>query len=169
MEHQAVEWLEWAVHRILFWEEDDARKGRIVRAIHHLCSNALLTLIVVSHTIYPAFWLQTVLLGFCTIVWIQHVVTHGCIISKVEQRLIGDTKSFIDPYLELFRVEATPESKSGLLTMGSTIGVAVLSLEWIGRVHHKMLPLIKTLALKAPSLVTSSVPGIPLQLSSLSG
>jgi hypothetical protein len=159
METYAVEWTEWAVHTLMFWETDDTRKGKIVRALHHFGTYALITLIVVSHTIYPAFWLQTLLYFFCVMVWMQHVLTNGCVISKVEQKLLGDKESFIDPYLELFHIEATDDSKSGLLTLGSTIAVLMMTLEWFSRVHHKILS-------QVPALVASSLQGIRLLPSS---
>jgi len=142
MEHTATEWTEWLIHRVFFWETDDAKKGRILRAIHHAGVVVLGTLIVISHTLYPAFWLQTLLLGFCILVWIQHVLTNGCVLSKVEQKLIKDESSFLDPILEMFHIEATEQSKRGILILGSTMGVLMLSMEWFARVMHKLVPLV---------------------------
>lgn len=134
MEKYAVDWAEWLVHRMLFWEDDNVKKGRIARAIHHFGSYALITMIVMSYTIYPVFWFQTLVAGFCGLVWVQHILTDGCIISKVEQRLIGDESSFIDPYLDLFHITADEKSKRGILILGSTITITLMSLFWIGRV-----------------------------------
>lgn len=142
MEQTATKWTEWLVHRVLFWETDDAKKGRILRGIHHAGVFALGTLIVVSHTLYPALWLQTILLAFCLLVWAQHVLTNGCLLSKVEQKLIGDETSFLDPFLELFHIEATEQSKRGILILGSTVVVGMLSMEWVARVIHKLVPLV---------------------------
>jgi len=142
MQTYAVDWTEWVVRRAFFWESDDAKKGRFLRVLHHAGVYALATLILVSHTIYPAFWLQSILLGFCILVWIQHIVVRGCVISKVEQKLIGDETSFLDPFLEMFDIDATEYSKQGILMFGSTLGVAILSLEWISRVFHKVIPFV---------------------------
>lgn len=163
MEKYAVEWTEWLLHRVMFWETDDKRKGRILRAIHQFVMYSLLTLIIVSHTIYPALWLQTCVLFFCVLIWVQHVLTRGCVISKIEQKWLDDTVSFVDPFLDLFGVDMTPESdKSGVVIMGSTLAVFLLTLEWIGRIHHKLMPVL----LKAPTLIASSIPHTPLPLSS---
>jgi len=145
MEKTAVEWTEWLTHSILFWETDDKKKGHILRAFHHFAMYGLLTLIIVSHVIYPAFWLQTILLFLCIPVWAHHVLTHGCVVSKVEQKLIGDTSSFIDPYLNLFAIEVPETAKPGLVTLGSTLVVGTLTLEWISRVSHKVIPLLRGL------------------------
>lgn len=163
MEERAVEWMEWIVHKVLFWESDNEKKGRIVRALHHAVSYGILTMVIVAHTLYPAFWLQTVLLVICGIIWIHHILTHGCVVSKVEQKLIQDTGSFLDPFLELFDIEATERSKQGILMLGSTCCIFMLTLGWFGRVHHYMIPVLK----QAMSLAVSSVPRIHPPIPSL--
>ena len=166
MEAYAVEWTEWIVRKLLFWEEDDTRKGLILRTIHHACTYSLATLIIVSHTIYPAFWLQSIVLGVYALVWVHQVLTHGCVISKVEQKLIGDSDSFVDPFLTMFRIEATHESKGGIVVLGSTLIMFLLSMEWVARVHHKLVPILKQVLLTTPLLVSSSLQSIPLPSSS---
>jgi hypothetical protein len=141
METIATEWTEWVVHKALFWEEDPVRKGKIVRYIHDFMSNALIILIVISHTLYPAFWLQTVVLFITVLVWLQHIACNGCIVSKVEQKLIGDTRSFATPILEVYHIEPTKELTNALVILGSSVSVFFLSLEWLARVHHKLIPL----------------------------
>jgi hypothetical protein len=147
MEQYAVEWTEWLVHKVLFWETDNVKKGRILRLMHHIASYGLVTMIFVSHTIYPAFWLQTYVLWLCFLAWAQHVLTNGCVISKVEQKLIGDEDSLIDDVLTLYNIEATEQSKRGILTLASTTVLLVLSLEWIARIFHKVMPFVTEQAL----------------------
>ena len=139
MEETAVNWTEWVVKRI-FGDEDDAKTGRLVRTIHTAVAYCLILLVVLSFTLIPAFWFQTLLLGACGLVWIQHMLFHGCLFSKVEQRLLKDTTSFLDPYLELFDVEATERSKQGILMMLSSVGMFVFTLAWGGRVSREILP-----------------------------
>ena len=160
MEKYAVDWTEWAVHKIMFWEKDDERKGRILRAVHAATVYGLFTMIIVSHTLYPAFWLQTLILALCGIVCVQHLLTNGCIISKVENRLLKDTTSIVvGPFLDLFRITVPDEAQDGILTLGSSVVVLFLGLEWMGRVHHKLIPIVR-------SLVSASVARIPLPSSS---
>lgn len=162
MEETAVNWTEWLVKRI--FGDDNEKTGRIVRAIHAGVTYTALALVVLSFTLLPALWLQTVLLGFCGAVWAQHILFHGCVFSKVEQRLLKDETSFLDPYLELFDVEATERSKQGILMMLSTVGMLMFSLAWGSRVLREVLPQLTAQA-------RAVVPGlhIPLQLSSPSG
>ena len=140
METIATEWMEWSVNKVLYWEEDPVRKGKIVRYIHDFLSNTLIILIVISHTLYPAFWLQTMVLFISVLVWLQHIACNGCIVSKVEQKLIGDTRSFASPILEVYHIEPTKELTNVLVILGSSLSVFFLSLEWLARLHHKLLP-----------------------------
>ena len=65
--------------------------------------------------------------------------------SKVEQKLIGDSTSFIDPVLQLFKLEPTQELTIFTLIVISTMATNILWLEWIARVHHKLFPVASTL------------------------
>jgi hypothetical protein len=106
MEESAVNWTEWAVKRVFFWEEDETKVGKLVRAIHAGFTYMMLLLIALSFTLIPAFWFQTILLCIAGVIWVHHILFHGCVCSKVEQRLLKDETSFLDPYLGLFGVEA---------------------------------------------------------------
>lgn len=166
MQAFAVEWTEWAIVNAMFWETDEKKRAKIVRAIHHFLSYGLITLIIVAHTIYPAFWLQSYLLVVCILVWIQHVLTGGCVISKVEQKWLGDTESFVDPIVDLFHIKLAPEDdRSGFVTMGSTFAVFFLTLEWLSRASHVGWKWL----LRAPQLVSTLATNTPLPLSSPSG
>lgn len=162
MEETAVNWTEWLVKHM--FGEDDEKTGRIVRAIHAAVTYMSLLCVVLSFTLIPAFWFQSVLLLFCGLVWLQHIVFHGCVFSKVEQRLLKDETSFLDPYLQLFDVEATERSKQGILMMLSTVGMTMFTLAWGGRLIREVLPQITALGKAvAPAL------HIQLPLSSPSG
>lgn len=162
MEETAVNWTEWLVKRM--FGDDDEKTGTIVRAIHAAVTYMALLCVVLSFTLIPGLWFQTVLLVFCGLVWVQHILFHGCVFSKVEQRLLKDQASFLDPYLRLFDVEATERSKQGILMMLSTVGVTMFTLAWGGRVLREVLPLLTAQARAvAPAL------HIPLPLSSPSG
>lgn len=65
--------------------------------------------------------------------------------SKVEHKLIGDTKSFASPILEVYHIEPTKELTTALVILGSSVSVFFLSLEWFARVHHKLVPIFYSL------------------------
>jgi len=164
MQAVAVEWTEWAINTVMFWESDEKKRGRIVRALHHFLSYGLITMIIVCHTIYPAFWLQTVILVICILVWIQHILTGGCVISKIEQKWLGDQQSFVDPLVELFNIKlAEDDDRSGFVTLGSTFAVFFLTLEWVSRASHFAWSVARA---QGPRLVSTLIPSIPLPPSS---
>ena len=131
---EVTDWVEWMLHKVMFWETDNGRKGRILRAIHHLMSYAMLTLIVVAHTLYPALWFQTLLVVAVGVVWIQHMVLRGCVFTRVEQRLLGDTDSFWDPYVEFMGIRPSQDVNTAVLITVSTVGFALMGLEWTANV-----------------------------------
>ena len=90
METFATEWAEWSVHKLMFWEEDPVRKGKILRYIHNFLCNVMIILVVISHTLYPAFWLQTIILFIFILIWLQHLACNGCVFSKVEQKDLAE-------------------------------------------------------------------------------
>jgi hypothetical protein len=149
MEAWATEHWEWAVHKVIFWETDNAQKGKILRIVHYFLGYALIFLVAFSHLVYPAFWLQTVTLGLVTCVWLQHITCNGCVSSKVEQKLIGDSTSFIDPILQLFKLQPSQELTIFTLIVISTLSTNILWLEWFARVMHKLVPAVSRLSVTA--------------------
>jgi hypothetical protein len=125
--------LESIVRKLFFWETDSARIGKLIRWIHHTGAIILGMLIFLNHTLYQSYILFLGLYFFMFIVWAHHIITGGCIISKLEQRLIGDEASFIDPILEVFHIPITPESSSGLVLLSSSLIFMMLTLELMSR------------------------------------
>lgn len=131
------------LHKVLFWESDKGRKGRILRAVHHLLSYAMLTLIIVAHTLYPALWFQTLLVVAVGVVWIQHMVLRGCVFTRVEQRLLGDTDSFWDPYIELIGIRPSQDVNTAVLITVSSVGFALMGLEWTSNILRLLKEVLK--------------------------
>lgn len=125
--------LETMFKKLFFWEDDSVRIGKMIRFVHHFLTYCFLILYIVSHTVIPSYFLLFVLYIWVVLIWIHHIITGGCIISKVEQKLIGDSVSFIDPIMESFHIPITPDSTSGIIVMGSTVVVGMLTLELFSR------------------------------------
>ena len=125
--------LESIVKKLFFWESDSARIGKLIRWIHHTGAIILAMLIFLNHTIYQSYVLFVGLYFFMFLVWAHHIITGGCIISKLEQKLIGDEASFVDPILEVFHIPITPESSSGLVLLTSSLIFMMLTLEMMSR------------------------------------
>jgi hypothetical protein len=94
----------------------------------------LLSAIIISHTLLPSsFLLLLTVYIVCVTIWLQHIITGGCIISKIEQKLLEDDRSFVDPFLKIFNIQITRETTIGVTVMGSTTVVALLGLEVFSR------------------------------------
>jgi hypothetical protein len=61
------------------------------------------------------------------------LICGGCIITKVEQRLLKDNQCFIDPILEIFHIPTTPDVSNHVFIMLSCFLMANLTIEMIGR------------------------------------
>ena len=128
-----IDLLEKYIYKLFFWESDPVRIGKIVRFLHHLTMYLLISLYIILHTILPSYFLFFMLYCWMLFIWIHHVYTGGCIVSKLEQRLICDSISFIDPILLLFHIPITPEITSAIVIMTSSIIIFMSTLELIAR------------------------------------
>lgn len=129
-----TDWCEWAVHKVMFWEKDDTRKGRILRGIHYFSAVSLILLIILSHTLFRAFWLQTLVLIVIMYAWLHHMIVGDCVVSRVEQRLMKDELGFWNVWIEFFGITPTPDMGRIVMLSISTTAFACLSLEWIANV-----------------------------------
>lgn len=125
--------LEKILRKIFFWETDDKRIGGFIRFLHHSLIYFGLIWYIIIHTFMPSYLLFFLFYCFVGIVWLQHCAVGGCLFSRVERRLIGDTKSFVDPILETFHIPVTPESTEGFVVLGSTALMFMLSCELVAR------------------------------------
>jgi hypothetical protein len=119
--------------KLIFWESEPVRIGKLIRLIHTNIVYILFFSLIIIHTIYPSYFLLLILYIIYFCIWVHHVLTGGCIISKLEQRLIGDNNSFIDQLLDVFNIPITPQTTSGIIVMGSTVVMFMLSLELSAR------------------------------------
>lgn len=124
---------EFILRKLFFWEEDEKRLGMFIRFLH--CSVMYMSIIwyVVIHTFIPSYILFVLFYIFVFLIWLQHITCGGCLVSKVEQKLIGDTSSFIDPILNIFHIPITPETSSNMVILGSSVILFMLTFELISR------------------------------------
>jgi hypothetical protein len=128
-----VSYLELILRWIFFWEQDEKRLGTLVRILHHGLMYSLGICLVLVHTIVPSYWLFLCLYGSIALIWIQHIVCGDCIVNEIEKKWIGDTKCFVEPFLEVFHMPVTDETTRGVTIMGSTLVMILLTLELTSR------------------------------------
>jgi hypothetical protein len=132
---EIVDKLESFLRFIYKWITDkDEILGEIVYALHIFGFWTLMVLVVISHTIYPIFWLQAVIFFVVFLVWVQHLVLRTCVLTSIESRLLGPNGHFmIDSLLNVFKIPTQIQTRMGVTLMLSTVGVLFLGLELIAR------------------------------------
>ena len=101
--------------------------------IHIVCISLLVGAIILSHTVYPMFWLQCLVFVVAVLIWLQHIVLQICICTFVEQQLSTKTPVIVDGILELFGMEVTNKNRLGVTFLFGSLTVSFLGLELFAR------------------------------------
>jgi len=125
--------VEFVLRKIFFWEDDDKRIGNLIRFLHHGLVYTMFAWYMMIHTFVPSYFLFLIFYIIVAIVWIQHLLVGGCVLSRLERKFIGDEKSFVDPIMEAFHIPVTPESTEGMVLLGSSGVLVMLTFELIAR------------------------------------
>jgi hypothetical protein len=105
--------------------------GYILGCLHFITSIFIFILVIVSHTIYPALWLQIVVFILLFIIWIQHVFLKVCISIVAEKVLTTNESPFHTLLQDLFGL--TPSTFSNYLVTSETVAIGCFALELISR------------------------------------
>lgn len=73
--------------------------GYVLGVLHIMIGTTIPIMIIISHSIYPAFWFQCLAFGIVLLVWLQHVFLRVCIIVVAEKNF---TKGG-SPYFRMFK------------------------------------------------------------------
>jgi hypothetical protein len=132
--HQKLdEYIEKALRMAFFWETNDKKLGILIRFLHHSMIYGTLITYILLHTFLPYYILFLGFYIFCFIIWISHILTWGCFFNRIEQKLTGDTNTFVGPIMEIFHMPITPETTNGFMIMGGTVVLFFLTFELILR------------------------------------
>ena len=85
------------------------------------------------HTVFPSYLAFLGLYLGCFLIWIHHILSKGCCLNRIEQKLIGDTHTFVGPIMEIYNIPITPESTDGITILGATVVMFFLTFEWLSR------------------------------------
>lgn len=118
---------------LFFWESDEKRLGTLIRFFHHGFMICFFLFFLLTHTLFPSFFYVFLLWLTSMLIWAHHLVCGGCIVNRIERRFLHDTKSFIDPLLELFHIPIEDATTTGITIMASTMATFFLTLELVGR------------------------------------
>ena len=109
--------------------------GYILGVIHFMIAVLIFMVLFISHTIYPALWLQGVVLFCMILIWIQHVILKVCISIVAEEKLTNGRAPFfgiVNDISSLFRIPLDRFIEN--LLVAETISVACFTLAFIGRI-----------------------------------
>ena len=89
------ELIEVFVRYLYAWLSTDGEViGTIIGIYHLLIAVSILIIMIVSHTIYPNFWLKLYNFLCMFIIFIQHIVFNVCLLIPVEEKLTKKTTIF---------------------------------------------------------------------------
>lgn len=118
------------------WISSDAEVlGYILGVSHFVVAILIIIVFIVAHTIYPAIWLQGVVLAGLIIIWLQHVILKVCISTVTEEEFTKSGAPFfkiVEDVISVFNIKINTYIDNILLV--ETIAISCFSLAFIGRI-----------------------------------
>jgi hypothetical protein len=109
--------------------------GYILAVSHFVISIFIFIILIVSHTIYPALWLQFVVWFGITLIWLQHVFLKVCVSIVAEERLTNNTAPFFEIIKNICDIlHISSERFVDNILVAETIAMLCFGLALIGRV-----------------------------------
>jgi hypothetical protein len=137
-------YLEKILRTLFFWEKDDRRLGLILRTLHNGFIISIIFLYIFNHTLFPSIILLVCIWILSSLIFLFHLLTGGCLCTKIEHKLTGERTTIIDPILEIFHIPVTKETVKGLTILGSSVFFTFTTLEVL---FHALLQLKSFLSL----------------------
>ncbi len=120
--------------------------GYILAVFHFIISAGLVTLLVISHTIYPSVWLKLFVFICLLLIWLQHVALDLCIITVWEKQLTtGEITPFhriVKDILAVFNLTLNDYNTYLIITESVAVGCFALEL-----ISHLSVYIMKNKAL----------------------
>jgi hypothetical protein len=110
--------------------------GYIFSIFHIMTSFTLLIMIVVCHTIYPAFWLQICVFVCLFVIWLHHVFLEVCIYISVEKELTKGISPYTQFLKSIFKNKVSTKDFIKYFMIIETIAVSCFGLEIVSRCFH---------------------------------
>ena len=109
--------------------------GYILGVLHFMISLIIFILLFISHTLYPALWLQGFALFCMSLIWFQHVILKVCISIVAEEKLTNGRAPFFGIVYDITNIFRVPLDRFiENLLLAETISVACFTLAFIGRI-----------------------------------
>jgi hypothetical protein len=106
--------------------------GYILGVVHFVVSMTIIVMIVVSHTLYPAFWFQVGVFLCLLVIWLQHIFLKVCISIVAEQKLTNSEP----PFFQIIRniIGISPSEFSTYFVIAETMAVGCFGLEIVSKI-----------------------------------
>jgi hypothetical protein len=131
IEH-AVNFLNSSVQFLYKWLTTEGEAlGYILGYLHFMAFVLLIIGIVISHTIYPSFWLQLGIFCVLFLVWLQHIFLKVCVSIVAEKHLTKTISPFHEIIEGIFKISTSDFIDDYVL--GETAVVGCLALELVSR------------------------------------
>lgn len=133
------------IRRLYGWMTHDGEVlGYIFSIFHIMTSFTLMLMIIVCHTIYPAFWLQVCVFVCLFIIWLHHVLLQVCIYVSVEKELTNGISPYTQFLKTLFKDKISTKEFIKYFMTVETVGVICFGLEITSRCFHYLFKFINT-------------------------
>lgn len=110
---------------------DGEALGYILGHIHFMLFIFLMTGVIISHTVYPSFWLQLILFLIICLIWLQHICLKVCISVVAEKELTKNVSPFHQLFESIFQI--TTHDFINYFIVAETTALCCLGLELISR------------------------------------
>jgi hypothetical protein len=129
----SVEYLKKAITFCYKWLTNEGEAlGYILGHIHFMMFLFLIVSVIISHTIYPNFWLQLTLFCIIFIVWTQHIFLKVCVSIVAEQELTKKASPFHELLENMFQIST--DDFINYFVVAETTALGCMALELISRV-----------------------------------
>ena len=111
-------------HILFFWMPGDVAKGKALMALHPFMGLVIIALFFVLERRSP--W-KIVIAFVAIVVAASQWVFRGCLVTRAEQKLTGNTETIVDPFLGLANIAANRDTRqAATLAVGTAIAVVMI-------------------------------------------
>lgn len=131
--HSSVENLKNTIRFLYKWLTNEGEAlGYILGYIHFMLFMFLMVSIIISHTIYPNFWLQLAIVIIIFFIWLQHIILKVCVSVVAEKDFTNNTSPFHDLFEHMFHISTN--DFTNYFIVAETVALCCFSLGLISRV-----------------------------------
>ena len=130
---QIIEFTENLLRHLFFWTNNEEEFGQALIGFHiFLVATVWISVIVVQLFDLPNIIIIAMMVLFMCL-FLQHYALGLCVLSSIENRVLGAPYPMTEPFLKLFTIPVSVESVRGVNFLVMTIFIAVFGLQLLRR------------------------------------